>query len=464
MSDPEAPGGLKELFDRQKIAPYQLFVVGLCFLVMVIDGYDLFMVAMALPKIASSFGVQPAALTPVLALQNLGLALGTAMIGIFSDRYGRKKTLSFSIAAFSVFTLLSMMARDLVTFASARLLTSVFLAGVIPNVVALTNEMIPVRYRQGFVSLVYSGYAVGAALASLAVGSIFRTFSWQAIFGTAAAAGLLTLVLVLALLPESIRFLVTKDWGHQQALRQLRRMMPDIAIDAAFLRRAAEAPKDAGRSSLSSLFSGLRRNLTLLMWMVFAFSFVSLSSFAALGPVVLNLTAGLPLETAGSLMVTYSLGGLAGSAISGFVLDRWGARFGLTMWYVGATAGWLFLAFNVDGGLSGHVAILLAGAAMTGAQGALNSFVPTVYPTNIRATGVGWAFGVGRLAGIASPLLFTPFVASPGLQMPYFMLLALPTLLVALCVPLLVNASLAAVGESQRGQERQLFILGPGRR
>jgi AAHS family 4-hydroxybenzoate transporter-like MFS transporter len=455
MTAPETQGDLNDLLDRQKIAPYQMFVVGLCFLVMVIDGYDLFMVAMALPKIASSFGVQPAALTPVLALQNLGLALGTAMIGILSDRYGRKKTLSLSIAAFSAFTLVSMLARDVVMFAGARLLTSIFLAGVIPNVVALTNEMVPARYRQGFVSLVYSGFAVGAALASLAVGTIFQEFSWQAIFGTAAAAGFLTLLLVLVLLPESIRFLLTKDWGHQKALRQLKRMMPNAPIDAAFLRRAADTSKDVGQSSVSSLFSGLRRNLTLMMWMVFAFSFVSLSSFAALGPVILNLTAGLPLATTGSLMVTFSLGGLAGSAISGFVLDRWGPKIGLAAWYAGATVGWLLLAFNIDGGLSGHAAILIAGAAMTGAQGALNSFLPTVYPTAIRATGIGWAFGVGRLAGIASPLLFTPFVAAPGLQVTYFVLLALPTALVALCAPLLVRASRAADEEGGHRDDRR---------
>ena len=118
MSNAEARGDLNDLLDQQKITTYQLFVVALCFLVMVIDGYDLFMVAMAIPKIAADLGVKPAALTPVLALQNLGLALGTATIGIFSDRYGRKKTLSFSIAAFSAFTLLSATTHDIVGFAA----------------------------------------------------------------------------------------------------------------------------------------------------------------------------------------------------------------------------------------------------------------------------------------------------------------------------------------------------------
>lgn len=458
MSNPGATADLNELLDQQKITAYQLSVVGLCFLVMVIDGYDLFMVAMALPKIAASFGVKPASLTPVLALQNLGLALGTATIGIVSDRYGRKKTLSFSIGAFAACTLVSTATQDIVSFAATRLVTSFFLAGVIPNAIALTNEMSSRRFRQGFVSLVFSGYAVGAALASLAVGSVFREFSWQAIFVTAAAAGFLILIVVLALLSESIRFLATREQGHQQAMRQLRRIIPDRDIDAAILLPADETSPETNRSPARALFAGSHGNLTLLMWTVFALSFVSLSSFAALGPVILNLTASLPLQTAGSLMVTFSLGGLVGTAVSGFVLDRLGSRTGLTLWYAGSTVCWLFLAFNVNGEASGHIAILFAGAAMTGAQGALNSFVATVYPTKVRATGVGWAFGVGRLAGIASPLIFSPFVAAPGLQIQYFALLALPTFLVVLCVPFLTRAGRVAHGEAESEREQPQSI------
>lgn len=456
MSNAEARGDLNDLLDQQKITTYQLFVVALCFLVMVIDGYDLFMVAMAIPKIAADLGVKPAALTPVLALQNLGLALGTAMIGIFSDRYGRKKTLSFSIAAFSAFTLLSATTHDIVGFAATRLVTSFFLAGVIPNAIALTNEMSSKRFRQGFVSLVFSGYAVGAALASLAVGSVFRDFSWQAIFVTAAAAGFLILLVVIALLPESIRFLMSRNSGREQALRQLRRMLPDRHIDAALLLQPDEALPKATRSTVRSLFAASRGKLTLLMWTVFALSFVSLSSFAALGPVILNLTAKLPLQAVGSLIVTFSLGGLLGSAVSGFVLDRLGPKVGLTLWYAGSTACWLLFAFNVNGEAIGHVTVFLAGAAMTGAQGALNSFVATVYPTRIRATGVGWAFGVGRLAGIASPLIFSPFVAAPGLQVQYFMLLALPTFLVVLCLPFLIRASLAEHDDQEFDRKRSI--------
>lgn len=448
MDMPKARSDLHTLIDQQPLGAYQLSVVGLCFLVMVIDGYDLLMVAMAAPKIAASFGVEPASFAPVLALQNLGLAVGTALIGVFSDRYGRRKALIFSIAAFSAFTLLTMVTRDVVTFAAMRVVTGFFLAGVIPNTMALTNEITPARYRQGFVSFLYAGFAVGGGLASLSVGTLFAEAAWQTIFATAAAAGFVLLALVIVLMPESIQFLAARSWGRERAQKQLRRMMSGTDIDMAlFQQHADKGSKKADGSRVSSLFVGPRCNLTLLMWAAFALSFASLSSFAALGPTVLSLAPGLSLATAGTMMMTFSLGGILGSSVSGFILDRRGARFGLTFWYAVTTCCWLLWAFNLDPGAIGHLVALLAGVAMTGAQAGLNSFVATVYPTGIRATGVGWAFGIGRLAGILSPLLFAPLVGRPGLQVWYFVLLAAPTLLVTLSASILVRASKVAARE-----------------
>lgn len=450
MDMPKAREDLNGLIDRQPMGAYQLSVVGLCFLVMVIDGYDVLMVAMAAPKIAASFGISPASFAPVLALQNLGLAAGTVVMGMISDRYGRRKSLSFTIAAFSAFTLLTMLTRDVMSFAAMRVVTGFFLAGVIPNTMALTNEITPKRYRQGLVSFLYAGFAVGGGLASLSVGTLFAEAAWQTLFATAAAAGFLLLALVLIFLPESVQFLATRSWGHERALKQLRRMIPDADIDVALVQQSASRREEARKSSVSSLFIGSRRGLTLLMWGAFALSFASLSSFSALGPTVLSFTAGLPLATAGTMMVAFSLGGILGSSISGFMLDRWGARFGLTIWYAAATCCWLLFAFALDPGLSGHFVAFLAGVAITGAQGGLNAFVASVYPTTVRATGVGWAFGVGRIAGILSPLLFAPLVAVPGLQAWYFVLLAAPTLLIVLAAPLLVRASRVAAGEERR--------------
>lgn len=103
------------------------------------------------------------------------------------------------------------------------------------------------------------------------------------------------------------------------------------------------------------------------MWLAFALSFIALSGFAALGAVVLNLSAGLSLQVVGTLMAAFSFGGLVGSGLSGFLLDRFGSRIGLWFWSGACTASWLTLSLTVGTGMGiGLIATMaFAGAAMT---------------------------------------------------------------------------------------------------
>ena len=79
-----------KFIDDQRIGPTQLIVLVLCALVMICDGYDVFVMGFVLQPIAADFKVSPAAITPVFVIQNLGLALGTVLIGPFADRFGRR--------------------------------------------------------------------------------------------------------------------------------------------------------------------------------------------------------------------------------------------------------------------------------------------------------------------------------------------------------------------------------------
>jgi len=191
----------------------QLVVVGLCLLVMLIDGYDLFMIGLALPAIAADFGVSPADLTGIVVAQNVGLALGTFIAGPLSDRFGRKLPLVVSVAAFGLLTLATTQVTSLEVFIAVRLLTGLFCAAVIPNAVALTNEMTPARWRSGFVALVFCGYAGGTSIGSFVNGRLLQQYDWQIIFWGRWCAGDCACPCLLASfwLPESLRFRVQRD-------------------------------------------------------------------------------------------------------------------------------------------------------------------------------------------------------------------------------------------------------------
>ena len=143
---------LDQLLDEQTLGKVPILVVGLCLLAMIIDGYDMFMIGLALPMIAADFGVQPSAVTSVMVAQNIGLALGTYLAGPISDRFGRKPILILCVVCFGLLTLLTAQVTSLTQFTVIRFITGIFFAGVIPTAVSLTNEMTPKKYRSGFVA------------------------------------------------------------------------------------------------------------------------------------------------------------------------------------------------------------------------------------------------------------------------------------------------------------------------
>src|SRR5258708_35538211 len=91
--------------DNQRIGAAQFMVMLLCAAIMTVDGYDVFVMGFVLQPIAQSFGVPPAAITPVFVVQSVGLALGTWIVSPLAARYGRRRLLLASAVLVGVLTL-----------------------------------------------------------------------------------------------------------------------------------------------------------------------------------------------------------------------------------------------------------------------------------------------------------------------------------------------------------------------
>jgi AAHS family 4-hydroxybenzoate transporter-like MFS transporter len=419
------------------MGPVQLKVVGLCLLVMLIDGYDLFMIGLALPAIAADFGVTPADLTSVVVAQNVGLALGTFIAGPLSDRFGRKLPLVISVAAFGLLTLATTQVSSIEAFVVVRLLTGVFCAAVIPNAVALTNEMTPARWRSGFVALIFCGYAGGTSLGSFVNGYLLQSHEWHLIFWIGGVLALGLLVPLIMWLPESLRFRVQRDPGDPEIPRIANRLLPAPAPpDATWFSSVGQTSGAQTRSSIVELFTGGRAAMTLLLWLLFTLSFILNTSLAAWSATVFNVGAGLPIATAGAMIGIFSLAGVAGTGTSGFIMGRFGAGKTLFALYAGSLLAMVALAFADYQGALVYVAIAAAGYCFVGGQGALNAFAASSYPTKIRATGVGWAFGTGRLGAIIGPLIGGAMIAAGFGVTAFFLALSIPLFAIICLIPL----------------------------
>jgi AAHS family 4-hydroxybenzoate transporter-like MFS transporter len=337
-----------------------------------------------------------------------------------------------STVFFALFTGVTIFATNVTELIVLRFLTGAGLGAAIPSAVALTSEYTPKRLRATFVLAIYCGFSFGFVVAGIAAAWLLIPFGWRSLLWIGAGFPLALSVFLLVLLPDSLDQLVRAGAKHDQIWTILQR------IDA----RLAGTPAPAGfttdqeekLSAVGSVFRAGRIAGTLLLWFVFA---LNLGEFYALQtwlPTILtdhyySLTT---VATATSLTTT---GGIIAAFIVGPAMDRVGAYGSLLCLYL---AGVVFVAL-IGVTLDRPEWILLAtaffaGFCVSGGQKSVIALSALFYPAPVRSTGVGWALGVGRIGGIAGPLLMGMLIQQHIAATNLFFAASIPMLLAAISV------------------------------
>lgn len=256
-----------KFIDDQRIGATQLLVLVLCAVVMICDGYDVFVMGFVLQPIAADFKVSPAAITPVFVIQNLGLALGTVLIGPFADRFGRRWIMIGSAASFGLLTLAVTRASSVDELIALRFVAGLCFGCLIPNAIAITSEFAPARFRATLVTWMFIGYVAGAGSGGVVAVFLVKNYGWQSAFWVGGLAPISVAVLLLFFLPESIRYRVLKHGGDRRILDVLRRMDASLELTGDE-RLVLNEPKVTG-SPISALFQDGRMWTTVLLWLGF---------------------------------------------------------------------------------------------------------------------------------------------------------------------------------------------------
>ena len=387
--------------DAQPVGAFQVKLLLTCATVLFLDGFDTTSIGFVAPALAKEWLLGKGALGPVFSAGLFGLMIGALLFGPLADRIGRKKIIIFSTLAFGIGTLATAFVNDVNTLLVVRLLTGLGLGGAMPNTVALTSEFSPHRRRATMVMVMFVGFSVGAALGGLLAAAIIPQFGWRSVFVVGGAAPLLLAPFLAWRLPESVRFLAltgSADAGVAQLLAR-------VDAKAAFAdgtRFVVNEPALKG-IPVQHLFSGGRASATLLLWVVFYMSLLDLYFLSNWLPTVLN-DLGASISAAAVIGSMLQVGGVIGTFALGIIIDRFSFRALALVYFVG------MFAVGAIGQL-GHsamlvaIAIFVAGFCIVGGQIAANALAAGYYPTSIRATGVGWALGVGRIGSIVGPLV-----------------------------------------------------------
>jgi AAHS family 4-hydroxybenzoate transporter-like MFS transporter len=426
-----------EVIDGAKIGRTQILVLGVCFLAAIFDGFDLQAIAFTGPVIAQQWRIEPTTLGVIFSAALVGMTFGALFIGLLGDHFGRKMAVGLSVALFGLFTLVTASATSYTELLVYRFLTGLGVGGGIPSVTTLTAEYAPARLRVMLIAAMSIGIPLGGVFGGLLAAQLIPLWGWESVFYVGGILPLLLLPVVARALPESLHFLVAQ--GGEKSTAAVARILNQINPSGRYTERDSFLVPEGGRHglALTQLFGGgLARN-TLLLWLAFFANLLAMYFLMTWLPSIL-VSTGFVVSRAINVSTLFSLGGAVGALLLAHLMSKYGSRRVLT-WFFSVAALLCVIVVRLVGSSPPFLMsiIFLSGFLTISAQVGMNAMAAGIYPASIRATGVGWALGIGRIGAITGPVI-GGVLASLRLELQdYFLLFGLVLLIAAIAVALI---------------------------
>ena len=401
-SSPGAPANVQALLNESPFGPFQWLIFSMCFLIVILDGFDTAAIGFIAPSLVTEWGIARPALVPVLTAALYGLACGALVSGPLSDRLGRRVMLLTSVLIFGVAALGSAFSADIGQLTAMRFVTGLGLGAAMPNAVTMMGEYCPDRRRATLINLMFCGFPLGAAFGGFLAAWMIPNFGWRSVLILGGTVPLLLSVLLFAQMPESVRYLVTKAYPAERIREALMRVNPRAADASAFY-LTEQGASVAGSGGIGLVLS--RRYLlgSLMLWITYFMGLVIFYASINWMPILLK-DAGLPPARATLISALFPLGGI-GAVLSGVLMDRFNGNKIIAVCYA-LTAVSVYLIGQAAGNIGLLMLIVFAaGVLMNTAQSSMPALAAEFYPTQGRGTGVAWMLGIGRFGGIGGSAL-----------------------------------------------------------
>lgn len=394
-----------------------------------LDGFDLVIIAVALPVLKDYFaGMSATTIALISASAIIGALIGATWGGRLTDQYGRKAMYLLDLVCFVVFALAAAFAWNPLSLIVFRFLLGLGIGADYPISATLVAEFSSSKARGAHSGSLGAMWFVGA-LAAYVTGILLEPIghdSWRWMFLVGAVLAIIVLI-ARRTLPESPRWLasVGREGEAQQIMRDLTGHDVEIPMG-----RIARQP-------ISALFSEKYRRITIFVtgfWTCYAIAYYGITIYT---PTILsefNETGSRTVAYLGSGIV--ALVGLIGALIGLNLADRWGRRPLIITSFTGLTVALLILTLTPKPGLAFLVALFSFAVLFANMGGGILNFVyPTeLYPTGVRATGMGFATSVSRVGSILGVLVFPGMIAAWGQQVALGFFFAVSLIALIICV------------------------------
>jgi MFS transporter, AAHS family, 4-hydroxybenzoate transporter len=442
-----------DVIDAQKVSFYQCLICFMAWLTLFLDGVDNQSIAYVGPALTKDWGLARGALRDVFSMGVLGVAIGALIIGPLADRWGRKLVTVATVIYVGLFSLLVTQTAEVTTLIQPfwpqatnlsvlsvlRFWTGLGLGAVVPLGVVIANEFAPKRRRAAMVTLMGCGYAMGSFSGGFVASHLVPALGWPAQFYLASVLTLLMAGVLAIWLPESIRLLTVRG-KTTGVIAILKKINPALAFapDTEFVLSQEQREANANRFRPVRLFLEDRTTTTILIWLCLFMNTLALNYLNNWLPTLTSET-GLPEGQALRAAAFLQLGGMFGVITLGFFADWLGfhrvlaASFAMGAIFISliGAAGGAFYPLSA--------AIFASGFFNIGGQITLAALAATLYPTDLRSTGVSWAHGVARVGSLLSVQMAGILLALHWPLQTMYLLVSIPMLLGCLWIFLLAT-------------------------
>ncbi|QTJ67218.1 MFS transporter [Rhodococcus sp. ZPP] len=394
---------LRERIDHSPMTRYQWGAVAICVLLNVLDGFDVLVMAFTAQSVSKEWALSGSVLGLLLSAGLFGMAAGSLFLAPWADTIGRRAMILLCLLLASTGMLLSAISQSAMQLGLLRALTGIGIGGILASSNVIASEYASTRWRGLAVSLNSTGYAIGATLGGIIAVVLQTSYGWRSVFLFGGLCTAAIIPVVYLRLPESIDFLLERR--PAKALERINAFAAKVGQDSLTVLPAPRV-KDAadGGSKMRALLAPQQRRNTLLVWSAFFMAMFGFYFVTSWTPKLL-VEAGMSANQGVTGGVLLNLGGIFGATLLGALSARFALKRVLFAYMLVAgvlltvfvpTTATIVLAFALGA---------LIGVFVNGCIAGLYAITPSVYAPAVRATGVGWGIGIGRIGAIASPIV-----------------------------------------------------------
>jgi len=376
----------------------------ICSLVTFFDGLDFSLISFTMPDLSRAMNLSRDQIGNVGAFGNAGQMVGSLIGSYIADVVGRRPVVLWCTFLSAILTFATGFAETYDSLLALRVVGGMAIGGLLAPAWAINIESMPVGKKATSVTIIMLGFSAGGAMAGQVTNWLAPNYGWQGVFFFAGATTLLLAILLLFVMPESVRWLAAKGKSAARIEPLVRRFDPAVPAgrySAYTLSDERRIEKESPWAKFGELFRGTLVWITPIIWFTYFCSSFAIYLKSNLGTMFL-VELGLADATARNLgSITGITGAIAGVALL-WLTEKRGPAWIAIVPLLGIPAA-LIIGMDMAQGDLFNPMILLGGILIGASHAAVISLTSIYYPSAVRSTGGGWASFMAKFAAVAAP-------------------------------------------------------------